>query len=319
MTSKKSADSMSATDLDLLPRRQGLDATSRGVLAMVLGMGFQIANDTVIKLASAHVPIHQIMALRGPLSIVLALAAVFVFGQRRRLGLVTHPLVLLRSALEAVCCLIYITALSGLGLAEFTSIIQATPLLITGLAVLLGWQSVGWRRWMAIGIGFFGVLLVAKPSAAGVNGYAALALLAAFIMAVRDLVTRRIPDEAPSMVVTLGATITVTALGAALGATHPATWVMPTALEAGYIAFAAVLVVACNMTIVLAFRLGDMGVVGPFRYSVILGSLILGYAVWGDRPDALALFGAALIVASGLYALRRDKPRKLATPDVAPL
>lgn len=310
---------MSATDLDHAARGRGLDATTRGVIAMMIGMGFQVANDTVIKLASARVPIHEIMALRGPLSIALALAAIVAFGQRKRLGLVAHPLVILRSVLEAICCFIYMTALSGLGLAEFTSIIQATPLLITGLAVLLGWQSVGWRRWAAIAIGFFGVLLVAKPSAAGINGYAALALLSAFIMAVRDLVTRRIPDQAPSMVVTFGATLTVTALGAGLGATHAAAWVMPTALEASYIACAAGLVVACNMTIVLAFRLGDMSVVGPFRYSVILGSLLLGYAVWDDRPDALALLGAALIVASGLYALKREKPRKTAAPDVAPL
>ncbi|HEY0293154.1 MAG TPA: DMT family transporter [Hansschlegelia sp.] len=311
---------MSSTELHLSTRQPALDATARGVLAMVVGMGFQVSNDTVIKLASTHVPINEIMALRGPLSIALALGVVLALGLRRRLGFVAHPLVILRSALEAVCCLIYMTALSGLGLAEFTSIIQATPLLITGLAVALGWQSVGWRRWTAIAVGFAGVLLVAKPSAAGINGYAALALLAAFIMAVRDLVTRRIPHEAPSMVVTLGATLTVTMLGFGLGAANPSGWVTPTALEAGYIAVAAVLVVACNMTIVLAFRLGDMGVVGPFRYSVILASLILGYAVWGDRPDALALAGAALIVASGLYALRRDKPRRIASPpDVAPL
>lgn len=93
---------MSATDLDHASRGRGLDATTRGVLAMVLGMGFQVANDTVIKLASVRVPIHEIMALRGPFSIALALAAVVAFGQRRRLGLVAHPLVILRSVLEAI-------------------------------------------------------------------------------------------------------------------------------------------------------------------------------------------------------------------------
>lgn len=296
-----------------------LDPTLKGVLAMVLGMGFQALNDTVVKLVVVRVPVYEIMAIRGVMAILLTLGAIAAAGELKRLRTVVHPLVMTRSGLEALCSVVYVTGLSGLGLAEFTSIVQATPLIITGLAVVLGWQSVGWRRWAAIALGFVGVLLVAKPSASGVNGYAALALLAAFVMAVRDLVTRRLPPFAPSLVVTLGATITVTLVGLLLGGLDHKSLVMPTTAELALMATAAGLVVACNMTIVLAFRMGDMGVVGPFRYSVILASLILGYAVWGDRPDAVALLGAALIVVSGLYTLRREKPRRDVIPDAAPL
>lgn len=286
---------------------------------MLAGMGFQVANDTVVKLAAARLPAHEIMALRGVLAIALALGLILVFGQRDRLKLIANPLVALRSILEAGACLTYMSALAHLGLAEFNSILQATPLIITTLAVMLGWQKVGWRRWAAIGVGFVGVLLIAKPSAEGVNLYAALALLSAFITAVRDLVTRKIPREAPSLVVTFGATIAVTAVGLGLGAADPGSWVMPTVREFAFIGTAAALVVMCNLTIVLAFRAGDMSVIGPFRYSIILSSLALGWAVWGDRPDALALLGSALIVGSGLYALRREKPTAPIAAKSAPL
>lgn len=299
---------MTALTASLSARADALDPTTRGVAAMLLGMTFQVVNDVVIKLVAARLPAHEIMALRGVLAVAVALGLIAVMKQGRQLKALAQPLVALRSLLEAGACLTYMTALSHLGLAEFTSIVQATPLIITGLAVLIGWQTVGWRRWAAIGAGFVGVLLIAKPTVDGVNAYAALALLSAFLMAVRDLVTRKIPDAAPSMVVTLGSTIAVTAVGFGAGALQPDAWATPTWLEFGFIAVAGGLVVACNMMIVLAFRLGDMTIVGPFRYSIILGSLTLGWLIWDDRPDALALVGSAIIVASGLYALKREKP-----------
>lgn len=310
---------MSALTANLSARAGALDPTTRGVIAMLAGMGIQVLNDAVVKLVSARVPVSEIMALRGFGAIALAFVMIFVLGQQARLKTVVHPLVALRSFLEAMACVTYMTALAHLGLAEFTSIIQATPLIITALAVMLGWQKVGWRRWLAVAFGFGGVLLIAKPSAHGVNAYAALALLSASFMAVRDLVTRKIPSHAPSMVVTFGSTIAVTLIGLGVGAASPGEWVVPGALDLGLIALAAGLVVGCNMLIVLAFRLGDMTVVGPFRYSVILGSLALGWAIWGDRPDAVALVGSALIVGSGLYALRREKGPKPLAGTAAPL
>jgi drug/metabolite transporter (DMT)-like permease len=310
---------MSVLPISLSARAGALDPTTRGVAAMLTGMGFQVVNDAIVKLAAARLPASEIMTLRGALAILVALTVVGAFGQWRKLRTLAHPLVALRSILEAFACLTYMTALAHLGLAEFTSLIQATPLIITALAVMLGWQRVGWSRWAAVGAGFVGVLLIAKPSAAGVNAYAALTLLSAFIMAVRDLVTRKIPKDAPSMVVTFGSILAVTAVGLGSGAAAPSAWTVPTLQEAGLIAVAGGLVVACNMTIVLAFRLGDMSVVGPFRYSVILGSLALGWAIWGDAPDTLALVGSAVIVGSGLYALKREKPADALAAKAAPL
>ncbi|MFC3693906.1 DMT family transporter [Chenggangzhangella methanolivorans] len=312
---------MSASDLAYASDKSGLDPTARGVIAMVAGMVVQATNDTVIKLASARLPASEIMALRGVMAIALALAVALALGEARRLKTLANPLVALRSGLEAMACLTYMTALAHLSLGEFTSIVQTTPLIITALAVLLGWQTVGWKRWAAIGVGFGGVLLIAKPTTGGVNVYAALTLLSACFMAVRDLVTSRIPSSAPSMVVTLGSTIAVTAVGFGAGAAQAGPWLMPDGFETTMIVVAAGLVVGCNMLIVMAFRLGDMTVVGPFRYSVILAALILGWAVWGHTPDALSLIGSALIVGSGLYALKREKknePEPLAN-SAAPL
>lgn len=308
---------MPASISALSSRAASVDATTRGVFAMLFGMALQVLNDAVIKLVSARLPAAEIMGLRGVLAISFAAVLIFALGQRRHVKMLANPLVALRSMLEACACFTYMTALSHLGLAEFTSIVQATPLIITAIAVLIGWQTVGWKRWAAVIAGFVGVLLIAKPTVDGVNVYAALTLLSAGLMAVRDLVTSRIPAGAPSMVVTLGSTIAVTLVGFGSGAANPAGWTTPGGLDVALIALAAGLVVGCNMMIVLAFRLGDMTIVGPFRYSVILGSLALGWMIWGERPDALALVGSAIIVASGLYALRRE-PGPAAPAPTAP-
>ncbi|WP_020178660.1 DMT family transporter [Methylopila sp. M107] len=306
---------MPAFSTAIATRTAAVDATTRGVAAMLVGMGFQVLNDGVIKLVSARLPATEIMGLRGVLAIGFALCLILAMGLRGQLRTLTNPLVALRSGLEACACLSYMTALAHLGLAEFTSIVQVAPLIITALAFMIGWQKVSWRRWVAVGAGFVGVLLIVRPSAHGVNAYAALALLSAVFMAVRDLVTSKIPSGAPSMVVTLGSTIAVTLVGFGAGAANPVGWTVPGGLDFALIALGAALVVACNMMIVLAFRLGDMTVVGPFRYSVILGSLALGWAIWGERPDALALVGSAVIVASGLYTLRRQPVATPAAPQ----
>lgn len=299
---------MSAADVGLPAPARGLDPTLRGVLAMLVAMACFCANDTLVKLTAARLPASEIMALRGAIAIVLVLAALRALGLHRRLGALARPMVLLRSLVEAAIAVCFITALARLGLAEITTLLQATPLALTALSVVVLRAKVGWRRWAAVGVGFLGVLLVVKPSAGGFTPDAGLALLSAVLVAVRDLMTRAIPPAtAPSLVVTFGATIAVAAVGLAIGAAAPAAWVAPTPADLARLGGAAALVVAGNIAIVTAFRSGDMTVVGSFRYSVILWSLAMGAIVWGDRPDAIALAGAALIVVSGLYALRRER------------
>jgi drug/metabolite transporter (DMT)-like permease len=284
-------------------------ANRLGILAMLTSMTLFSMSDTLVKLATEDLPPGQIMAVRGVFAILFLLALVTVRGEGPSLRELRSPLVILRGLIEAAIAFLFITSLAQLPLANTNAILQATPIILTLLTVALGIEEVGWRRWIAIVVGFVGVLLIVKPSAGGMNVYALLALGSAALVAVRDLVTRRIKGHVPTSIITLATTVTVTLAGFALAASD--TWIRPTGTHLLILAGAAFFVTLGSLAVVKAFRVGEIAVVSPFRYSVILTSLILGYLVFGDWPDAYSFLGIALIVGSGLYTLHREQVRQL--------
>ena len=279
----------------------------RGILAMLTAMALFALNDTLLKIATSDLPASQIMAIRGLFASVLAIALVFGTGAAGHFKALWSPVVAVRAALEATLSFTFVTSLAHLQLANITAILQTTPILITLLTVLLGLERVGWRRWIAIGGGFAGALLIVKPSLSGFNVYAGLAFLCAALVAVRDLVTRSINGRVPSVVVMTASTLAVTFCG--FGLSFGETWRALNLSDLALLATAAALVTAGNVAIIKAFRIGDVSVVSPFRYSVILAALLAGYVVFGDFPDAVSLAGIALIVSSGLYTFHREQIR----------
>ncbi len=281
----------------------------RGIIAMVTSMTLFSVSDTLVKLAAAALPAGQIMAVRGAFAILFLLVLVAARGEGSSVGALRSPLVLGRGLLEALIAFLFITSLAQLPLANINAILQATPLILTLLTVLLGIETVGWRRWSAIIVGFVGVLFIVKPSLSGMNIYSLLALASAALVAVRDLVTRRIKGEVPTSVITLATTLAVTAAGILLSFRDA--WAVPSGSQLILLAGAALFVTLGSLAVVKAFRVGEMAVVSPFRYSVILSSLVLGYLVFGEWPDAYSFLGIALIVGSGLYTLHREQVRQL--------
>ena len=282
-------------------------ANRSGIVAMLTAMTLFTANDTFLKIATADLPPGQIMALRGVFAVALVVALIAGRGEARRLASLGDPVVLARAAVEALIAFLFITSLARLPIANVNAILQATPIIMTLIAVALGLEQVGWRRWSAVLVGFAGVLLIVKPGLAGMNPYAALALGAAALVAVRDLVTRRVGREVPTAVITLAAATSVMLAGFALALTE--TWRAPSGREIGLLAVAAVFVSLGNLAVVKAFRVGEISVVSPFRYSVILTSLVAGYLVFGEWPDLVACLGIGLVVASGVYTLHREQRR----------
>jgi drug/metabolite transporter (DMT)-like permease len=287
----------------------------RGIIAMVTSMTLFSVSDTLVKLAAAALPAGQIMAVRGAFAILFLLVLVAARGEASRFGALRSPLVLVRGLLEAVIAFLFITSLAQLPLANINAILQATPLILTLLTVLLGIETVGWRRWSAIIVGFVGVLFIVKPTLSGMNVYALFAFASAALVAVRDLVTRRIRGDVPTSVITLATTLAVTAAGILLSAGD--VWSVPSGPQLMLLAGAALFVTLGSLAVVTAFRVGEMAVVSPFRYSVILSSLVLGYLVFGEWPDAYAFLGIALIVGSGLYTLHREQVRHLSRRPAA--
>jgi len=276
----------------------------RGIIAMVLAMMLFVSNDTLMKLAREAYPAGQAIALRAIFAVMVGFIMVLAFREGGKLRLAFRPLVLLRSLLDASVALCFIWALGKLPLANVTAIGMASPLLIVVFAVLLGIERVGWRRTIALIIGFIGVLIVVRPTAEGFNTAALVTFLSAVLVGVRDLLSRRIGNSVPSTVVSLAGTVMVGSFAVGLGSLEQ--WEPVWRRETIYLAVAAVLVSSASFFVINAFRSADIGAISGLRYSVVIFAVLMGYLVWGDIPDAIAFAGMALIVGSGVYTMHRQ-------------
>lgn len=279
----------------------------RGAALMVLAMLAFAIEDMLIKFMAAALPVGQIIGMIGLGSAVLVGALLVAQGQPLFSRSMLTPAIAIRSLGELVGTLGFVTAIALIPLSTASAILQATPLFVTLGAALFLKETVGWRRWMAILVGFAGVLLIIRPGMEGFNWLSLFALQGVVGLGLRDLATRRVPRETSTLqlsflafLVLIPAAAILTAInGTALVALSPANWT--------YLALSLVIGIVAYYGIVAAMRIGEVSFVTPFRYSRILFALIIGTLVFTERPDTLTLLGATTVVASGLYTLWRER------------
>jgi drug/metabolite transporter (DMT)-like permease len=293
-------------------------ANMRGIVAVLAAMALFVLSDSVVKLAGDMMPTTEIMALRGVIAVALMGTIAASTVDMARWHLVLQPRVIVRAAIEALIAVLFLAALPHLPLADITAIQQVTPLALTMLSALILGESVGWRRWSAIVVGFAGVLLVIQPTGQGINFYALLALACAIGVAVRDLVTRGLDPGIPTTLVSFTTTLSVCVTGFAGSPLE--TWTMPSLYGMALLAASAALVSGANLFVINAFRGTEVSVVAPFRYAGVLWAIVLGFLIWGHIPNLLAFLGTAILVASGLYIMHREsmKRRKQTAAEVVP-
>jgi drug/metabolite transporter (DMT)-like permease len=284
-----------------------LKANRRGIVSMVAAMACFVSNDALVKFVSQDMPTSQLIFLRGLMATVLVLAAARAMGATRQIREVVRRPVAARAAVDALATMLYLVSLFNLPIANATAINLAAPLFITVFAVIFMHEQVGWRRWAAIGAGFAGVLLIIQPRAQGFNVFALVCLAATVCHAARDLLTRRIPRGIPSILVTLSTAIAVTLLSGALSLIEG--WRAFGPAQIALLGLASLFLAGGYYAIIDCMRHGEMSLVAPFRYTGLLWALIVGFLVWGDVPNELAWSGIALLVASGLYVLHRERVR----------
>jgi drug/metabolite transporter (DMT)-like permease len=278
----------------------------RGALLMIVSMGLFAIEDMLIKLVSLQIPVGQvllILALGGTVAFAVAASA-------RRQTLfpreLLQPTLLLRNSAELVATCCFVLALSLIPISTASAILQATPLAVTMCAALFLGETVGWRRWMAIGVGFLGVLLIVRPGLGGFQPASLLAVVAVLALALRDVATRLIPPNLSTAQVSLWAYVMIIPAGLVLLTLSDG--LQPIAArEAGFLLAAIFIGVAAYSLIVMALRSSDLSAIAPFRYSRLLFAMAIGLTVFGERPDAFTVAGAALVIASGLYALARER------------
>jgi drug/metabolite transporter (DMT)-like permease len=286
-----------------LPIRSRSD-NLRGILAMLAAMGSLIFNDAFLKMAAASLPTGEAIFLRGAIATLLCVGAI---AATVGLGALRHAAsrrLQARAGADVLGTILYLSALMHMPIADATALLQFAPLAITAGAALFLGARVGWRRWLATLAGLIGVLIIVRPGGAGFNAYSLLALSAIGFVAIRDLVTRGIRADVPTMVVaaTSAAAVTMGALLLAL----VETWVWPSLTALALLLTASIGLVGGNYWIVVAMRHGDIAAVAPFRYSAALWAIATGLVVWGEMPDLWTWIGTAIVTGAGVYTILRE-------------
>jgi drug/metabolite transporter (DMT)-like permease len=276
----------------------------RGILAMLAAMGSLIVNDCFIKMAAHELPTGEAIFLRGIFATLLCLGFVAATDGLGALRLAASRWVPARAGADVVATILYLTALMHMPIADATALLQFTPLAITAGAALFLGAAVGWRRWLATVVGLAGVLIIVRPGGAGFNSYSLLALSAIAFVAARDLLTRRVGARVPSIVIAAASAAAVTTASLALALVE--TWVWPSPYAMLLLVLAGVGLVGGNYWIVVAMRTGEIAVVAPFRYSIILWAVAAGLVVWGEVPDLPTWIGIAIVTAAGVYTILRE-------------
>jgi drug/metabolite transporter (DMT)-like permease len=286
-----------------------LSDNARGAILMNVAMAAFTLNDTAMKSAMETVPLFQAITIRG----VLATAALILIGlrmggltlrlPRRDLGLLG-----LRSLAEVVGTLLFLAALVHMPLANLSAIMQVLPLAVTLAAAVFLKERIGWRRLTAILIGFAGVLIIIRPGPAGFDIWSLMGLGSVLAVVVRDLVTRGMSQALPSVTVALSAAVTVLGLG--LVGTAMQGWQPVALMDLLRLVGAAVALIIGYLTVVMTMRVGEISFIAPFRYMALLWAIVLGWLAFGQLPDVLTLFGAGLVVATGIFTFWRERRLK---------
>jgi drug/metabolite transporter (DMT)-like permease len=289
-----------------------LSVNMRGALFMATAMAVFACNDAMVKALTQDLGIAQIMAVRGVMTTVLVLAVTIYLGQKLSLRTLAHPLVLLRTAFELGATLTFFNALARIDFASAASIMQSLPLAVTLGAALLFREPVGWRRWSAIIVGFCGVLLILRPGPEGFSSDALFPLAAVCFTACRDLTTRRMAADIPTLHITLVTSFFVMVVGFAFIA-PTAGWQPMSGSHWLLLVLTAVAVFCGYQTVILAMRAGEISFIAPFRYTSLIWALVIGIVVFGERPGPMVLIGAAIVICSGLYTFYRESRRAIDT------
>lgn len=283
----------------------GNAGTLRGIAIMLFAVGTLSLMDAGMKLLAPHYPPMQVAALRGLASWPLIAAWVCLTVPLASLLRVRWSLHLLRGALAVGMLASFAYALRALPLSTAYALFFVAPLLITALSVPFLGEQVGPRRWLAIGIGLLGVVVILRPGAEGMWSLPGLAVLAAAFGYAVSAITVRVLGRSDSTQAMVFWLVTFLSIGAGLMALPH--WQPLLAAHAWIVVGIGITGALGQWAVTEAFRAGEASAIAPFEYSALAWGAALDLALWGVLPGALTWFGAGIIVVSGLYLAWRER------------
>ena len=277
----------------------------RGAVLMMICMGAFVLNDAFVRMAGDSLPLAQILFFRGILTTITLLLVAFYTGVfKLKVPRKDKWLIFFRSVTEALTAYFFLTAVMNMPFANVTAILQILPMTVTVAAAIVFKEKVGVFRISLIMLGFFGVILIINPAQDGFNKYAGYALISVLSITTRDLLSRKLSVDVPTLIPTVSASLGVLLFSILL---ITKTAFQPLDLQNSFfILAAAFFIIFGYYTAVLVMRSGEISFISPFRYTAVLFALMLGFVFFDEQPDGIAFLGMTIVIISGIALIIRN-------------
>lgn len=277
-----------------------------GIACLMAGSVMLTLSDAGAKWLTSNYPPGEIIALRA--LVVLALLVAFASSRHQLSALRAASLrqQIGRGILACGSTMLFVTGLRTMPLSDAIALAFVSPLIMTAMAGPLLGEPVGWRRWIAVVVGFAGVLIMLRPGSTTFQAAALFILASTACGATRDVYTRRMSRTESSLSILFFSNLVMLAGGFT---SIVVGWVLPSAVDLAIIAGSALFIGAGHFLHIEAFRLAEVAVVAPFKYTSLLWATLFGYLFFGHLPGANVWMGAGVVVACGLYVLHRESAR----------
>ena len=294
-----------------------------GVLSLTAGVAVFSVQDVIIKLISGDYPVYEAITIRS--LVALPILWVLVAWNRRdsKLRSKRAPMLLLRGAIMFVSYTVYYLALAALPLATCVGLYFAAPLFITLMSAIFLGERVNLGRWVAVAVGFGGVLLILRPGSDIFDVAALLPIFSALTYGISQILARKLGDDASASIMTfyangvyiMGGLVLALIFGSGswTSETHKSLafltrgWVSPTLGDFMLMAACGVIASAGLTLLSHAYRSAPASTVAPFEYSAIILSVGYGWFIWGEFPDLIAWVGIAIVIAAGMYVVMAQR------------
>ena len=275
----------------------------RGILCMLGGALSLTINDAMAKYLTQSYPVGQVMALRGLSIILFLITFLFFMNNLQALKIFSWKGHLLRAGAMTGSTFFFITGLSLLPITDAIAIAFVAPILTTILGIIILREAVSWKRWVAIFVGFFGVIIILQPTSDAFNIAAIAPMGAAAFGAARDVITRAISGSENSLSILFTSMLMITIAGFL---TYPLGWSAVKPSHIWIFITSSLLVGLAQYLMIEAFRLGEVALISPFKYSSLLWATLIGLVIWNDLPSKHVVLGAFILILSGIYLLRNE-------------
>ena len=294
------------------------DNSKLGVLLMSLAAFLWVLHDAISKWLLQDYSIYQVLLLRTIFSLLPILVVLRHEGGTVRLRDTRVWVCLGRGCLAVTCFLLFLAALPLMPLVDIFAIVMSAPLLISALSALILKERVTFRRWVAILIGFFAVLVMVRPGGDVITPGALLVVGSVVVYSFLMILTRRLGSTESAGAMTFYSALVFLAVGLIAA---PFSWIRPTPIGMLLMAATGLLAGSAQYCLTEAFRIAPPSLVAPFEYTSLLWAMLFGFLVWGDVPTTLVLVSGAVVIVSGIYVLHDEKAtqrRNREAPIVSP-